>query len=95
MMLDTHRTPEMMARVLVQYIDDPRKVLSHVKGEFQGTRITLKAIENMIAERRRPSPAPLCFKVQDNAYADSMERSNTAFLNAVASAHPSLIRKVA
>lgn len=94
-MVDAHRDPESMARVLAQYMDDASKIRSHIRAEFQGARIGLSTIENILAQRKRPAPAPLCFKIQDNAYADSMERSNTAFLKAVASAHPNLIRKVA
>jgi len=94
MMLQSHRTPTSMARVLVQYIDNPERVRQAILGEFNSAP-TVTTIRLMRADYLRPGPAPICFKRERDAYADSMERSNRAFLTAVASAHPSLIRKVA
>ncbi|WP_159975836.1 MULTISPECIES: hypothetical protein [unclassified Novosphingobium] len=93
-MLEAHRSPTSMARVLVQYIDDPERVRRAVLGEFNWAP-TIQTIRLMRADYLRPGPAPICWKLQSNAYAESMERANRDFMRAVAATYPNLIRKAA
>jgi hypothetical protein len=83
-----------MARVLVQYIDDPVRVRSAILSEFNSAP-QVQTIRLMRADYLRPGPAPICFKRERDAYADAMERSNIAFVRALASTYPQLIRKAA
>lgn len=84
-MIQAHRTGTSMARVLVQYIDDPKRVAAAVRQEFN-TVPSLWKIARMREEFLRPAPPPISFKVQKDAYSAAMERSNRAFLTALASA---------
>lgn len=93
-MIEAHRTPECMARVLVQYIDDPERVRRVILGEFYSAP-RVQTIARWREEYLQPGPAPLSFKIQDDAYADAMQRSNSAFVTALAFTYPHLIRKAA
>lgn len=93
-MLEAHRTPECMARVLVQYIDDPERVRRVILGEFHSAP-RVQTIARWREEYLRPAPAALSFKHERDAYAEAMERSNVAFVSALAGSYPELILKVA
>lgn len=86
-MIEHHSSPSRMAYVLSRYIDDPRKIRSHVLSEFQ-TCPGFPAIERMrAAHKRRPAQQPN-FKIPDNRYADLMESASNALLKALHRNHP-------
>lgn len=77
-----HRTGTAMAKVLVQYIDDPYRIQRLIRAEFSEVPI-IESIKAMRAKHLAPKPTPISFKTEEDRYRRSMERSNAAFLNAL------------
>ncbi|WP_103730210.1 hypothetical protein [Novosphingobium sp. HII-3] len=86
-MIEHHSSPSRMAYVLARYIDDPRRIRSHVLAEFQ-TCPGFPAIERMrAAHKRRPAKQPN-FKMPSKRYPEDMARSSNALLKALHRNHP-------
>lgn len=94
-MLEAHRDPLSMAKVLVQYIADPYEVYRQVRREFGSCPGISKIRELREAYFREEDEEPISWKVEADRYVAHMERANIAFLNAVAASHPHKIRKAA
>ena len=93
-MLETHRTPTRMAKVLVQYMDDPQAIWSAIRSEFNDAP-SLDRIKALRAEFLAPSAEPISWKIERDRYAASMERANCVFLSALVSEHPHLLERAA
>lgn len=81
-MLRSHKTPSAMARVLVQYMDDPKRIRAAILDEFNDAP-SVESILAMRARFLRPSPEPISFKRERDAYAEQMARSNASFVCAL------------
>lgn len=84
-MIEAHRSSSAMARVLVQYIADPKRVRQIVRGEWEKVP-DLQVIANMRAKHVAKKAEPINHTWEIDLHAQQMERANTAFLAALKSA---------
>jgi hypothetical protein len=80
--IDFHRSGYAMARVLVQYIADPKRVRKIVQGEWSDAP-SVEVIAAMRARFDEPAEPAICFKLRRHQYATQMERANQRFLAAM------------
>ncbi len=83
---DFHRTPEAMARTLVQYISCDRRVRSEVQANFL-TRMSLGHIAEIRASWERPLNHIEPYKVHEgyspSQASDALARANVLFVQAM------------